>query len=119
MKRYNALILVTLALLGGHLSAQEINSNTFNTADEYPYKFLTRITDKVEINYEDKGEQGFTCNILIHDDGAIVVTPTQHVSRGDFIKDALKACLVRDEAKQLLSAAFNGELKAKELHAKN
>ena len=119
MKRYNALILVTLSLLGSHLSAQEINSNTFNTADEYPYKFLTRITDKIEIHYEDKGEQGFTCSTSIHDDGAMVVTPTMHVSRADFIKDALKACLVRDEAKQLLSAAFNGELKTRKLHAKN
>lgn len=119
MKRYNALILVTLSLLSGHLSAQEINSNTFNTADEYPYKFLTRVTDKVEIHYEDKGEQGFTCSTSIHDDGAMVVTPSLDVSRDDFIKDALKACLVRDEAKQLLSAAFNGELTKKQLHAKN
>lgn len=117
MKRYNALILVTL--LSGNLAAQEINSNTFNTADEYPYKFLTRVTDKIEIHYEDKGEQGFTCSTSIHDDGAMIVTPTLHVSRGDFVKDALKACLVRDEAKQLLSAAFNGELTAKALHAKN
>lgn len=114
MTRITSLFVGTflLAALTTSVHAQQIGELTFDTAERYPYRLLVQLTDSVEVHYADLGDEGFRCYTTITDGETMRQTGKVKVRRSRFVKDALKACLPRKQAKEILSEVYNEGLQA-------
>lgn len=95
-----------LTPLLGHAAAQHIDQNTFATVDEYPYKFIVRLADHVQIRYSQADPQTIQCQAEITYNSQYLISSQITVKKAKFAKDAFKSCLAREEAKTLLSKIF-------------
>lgn len=108
MKSVHYVILLLLTLfLAPQSQAQEINDKTFLTVQDYPYQMLIRITDKAEVHYTEKGADIISCNVrLLYKDQEFVSGEIE-VNKARFVKDAMRACLPRVQAKAVLKNVFS------------
>lgn len=108
MKRaYYVTCLLLLILLAPQTLAQEVNENTFLTEQDYPYQMLVRVTDKVEVHYAENGADNVNCSLRILRGDKEIVTRDVETDRSHFVKDAMRACLPRAEAKLALEQVFH------------
>ena len=98
---------MVLTLLAPLTSAQEVNENTFLTDQDYPYQMLVRVTDKVEVHYTENGSDSINCSTRILRDDKEIITDAVETHRAQFVKDAMRACLPRNQAKLALKQVFS------------
>ncbi|GGD58305.1 hypothetical protein [Lacimicrobium alkaliphilum] len=106
----SAYYVILLLLLTSHTPitlAQEVNQNTFLTEQDYPYQMLVRITDKVEVHYTENGSDSINCSTRILRGDKEIITDNVETERLLFVKDAMRACLPRGDAKIVLKEIFS------------
>ena len=106
------LTLILLLTLTSGLSIQVLGAQqafdkkTFLTVEEYPYKRLVRLSDKVLIHHFEV-ENGIQCKTEVQHQGKSWTSDAITVERDAFTRDALRACFQRGEAKAILSRVFD------------
>jgi hypothetical protein len=104
---YYVTLLLLLALLAPQTAAQDVNENTFLTDQDYPYRMLVRVTDKVEVHYAENGADNVSCSLRILRGNKEIITEDVEAHRSHFVKDAMRACLPRTQAKLVLKEVFS------------
>jgi len=98
--------IVLSILLTSFVMGKTLETKTYNTPILYPYQLIVRMSDTVELSYENiEGE--ISCSAAIHKDEFKITTKTVVVTKSEFMKHKFKACLPRGEAKKVLKRLFN------------
>ena len=79
-----------------------VNEFTFLTEDSYPYKRLVENSDQVSISYKKVNSYQMSCRVFVKSDEYEIQSDQVIVGLKGFADDALKVCLDRELAKEIL-----------------
>lgn len=104
-------VLLTFSILGGFSSVyagpwldKAGNELTFLTADSYPYKRLVTLSEEVTIKYKKVNASEIACSVTVRSENRDIQAIEVVVPSRKFSDDALKACLDRDFAIDILKS---------------